>query len=127
MRLTFVFVILISISACHSTNKKVVGHWKMDEVSINGATLPFEQIGKPYYTFDEKGNYILEMNNQIEKGTYRIEEQNIALESSIEKKPKQEYRFELKDSTELLFTSVSAKNKMKVKLTQQKDNIHPSI
>ena len=127
MRLAFIVVLLMSISACHSTNKKVVGHWKMDEVTINGATLPFEQIGKPYYAFDEKGNYTLEMNNQIEKGKYRIEEQNIALESSTEKKPKQEYRFERKDSTDLLFTSVSAKNKMTVKLTLQKDNIHPSI
>lgn len=127
MRLTFIFVLLICISACHSTNKKIVGQWKMEEVSINGATLTFEQIGKPFYTFDEKGNYRLEMNNQLEKGKYVIEEQTILLESSKEKKPKQAFHFEMKDSTELHFEATSNKNKMEVKLTKQKDQSQVSI
>ncbi len=93
----------------------------MDEVSINGATLPFEQIGKPLYTFDAKGNYSLEMNNQLEKGKYSIEEETISFESTAEKKPKQVFHFELKDSTTLYLESTSPKNKMAVKLYKQND------
>lgn len=121
MRTFFVFALLLSLCACNSSNKKVVGRWKMDEVSINGATLPFEQIGKPFYTFDAKGNYSLEMNNQLEKGKYSIEEETISFESTAEKKPKQVFHFELKDSTTLYLESTSPKNKMAVKLYKQND------
>jgi hypothetical protein len=127
MRCFFVFVLLLSLFACNSSNKKVVGRWRMDEVAINGATLTFEQIGKPFYTFDEKGNYGLEMNNQLEKGKYSIEEQTISLKSAEEKKPTQIFHFEIKDSTELHFESTSNKNKMTVKLTKQNDKSPASI
>jgi hypothetical protein len=43
------------------------------------------------------------MNNQLEKGKYSIEEQTISFESTAEKKPKQVFHFELKDSTDTLF------------------------
>jgi len=121
MRSFTVFVLLLSICACNSSNKKMVGRWKMDEVSINGARLPFEQIGKPFYTFDAKGNYSLEMNNKLEKGKYSIEEQTISFESTAEKKPKQVFHFELKDSATLYLESTSPKNKMAVKLYKQND------
>ncbi|MBL7801933.1 MAG: lipocalin family protein [Chitinophagales bacterium] len=127
MRFFIVFVLLLSICACNSTNKKIVGYWKMEEVSINGATLPFEQIGKPFYSFDEKGNYSLEMNSQLEKGTYSIEEATITLVTSDNHKPKQEFHFETCDSTELHFVSTSIKNKMTVKLKKQNNNSPASI
>jgi hypothetical protein len=43
------------------------------------------------------------MNNQLEKGKYSIEEETISFESTAEKKPKQVFHFELKDSTDTLF------------------------
>lgn len=121
MRSFIVFVLLLSICACNSSNKKIVGRWKLDEVSINGARLPFDQIGKPFYTFDDKGNYSLEMNNQLEKGKYSIEEQTISFESTAEKKPKQVFHLVLKDSTTLYLESTSPKNKMSIKLYKQND------
>lgn len=55
------------------------------------------------------------MNNQLEKGTYSIEEATITFVASDNHKPVTS-PFEITDSTELHFASISTKNKMTVKL-----------
>jgi methionine-rich copper-binding protein CopC len=67
------------------------------------------------------------MNNQLEKGTYSIEEATITFVASDNHKPKQEFHFEISDSTELHFASISTKNKMTVKLKKQNNNSPASI
>jgi len=88
----------------------------MQQVEINGTVMPFETIGKPVLIFNAKGNYALEMNGRIEKGSYLLEEVHLTLTPASAHKPKQALIIERMDSLEVKYYSQTDKNRMNVLL-----------
>ena len=60
--------LLAFLASCQVKDTRLVGIWKIQEVSINGATMLHEDIGQPLIEFNDKGGYMLKMGNTIEKG-----------------------------------------------------------
>lgn len=109
-------ILLTLLYSCSNQNEKLVGIWKMQEVSINGSSLYFEEIGMPYLEFNKKGGYMLEMSGVVEKGCYKVCDGKLTLKPKVEGKSPQDLIIDSLGKDMVKYHSQTDKNRMDVVL-----------
>ena len=120
--------LLAFLASCQVKDTRLVGIWKIQEVSINGATMLHEDIGQPLIEFNDKGGYMLKMGNTIEKGgiknpvekgKYTIRDENfLKLEPNNAGKPSQELFIDSVAKDIVKYHSQTPQNRMDVLLVR---------
>jgi hypothetical protein len=116
MKKVLPFVMLLGLFACSNKNEKFVGIWKMQEVTINGSSLYFEEIGMPYMEFNKKGGYMLKMSGVIEKGCYKVNDSKLTLKPKTADKPAQDLQIDSLGKDVIKYHSQTDLNRMDVVL-----------
>ena len=75
------------------TNKRILGNWQAVSWVSNGGTALDRNVATTQFSFDSTGNYRFVNNGNVEKGTYKVELNN-------------------------LFTTASGKQEIMVKITK---------
>lgn len=92
----------------------------MQEVTINGSSVSFDDIGQPYIEFNNKGGYMINMGGTKhgvrEKGTYELNDKELTLTSEIKEKLPQKLIIEKISEEEVKYYSRTDDNKMEVLL-----------
>lgn len=121
MKKHFFFLLIISIfTSCNQKKSPLAGVWKMQEVTINGSSVSFDDIGQPYIEFNNKGGYMINMGGTKhgvrEKGTYELNDKELTLTSEIKEKLPQKLIIEKISEEEVKYYSRTDDNKMEVLL-----------
>jgi hypothetical protein len=121
MKKHFFFLLIISIfTACNQKKSPLAGVWKMQEVTINGSSVSFDDIGQPFIEFNNKGGYMINMGGTKhgvrEKGTYELNDKELTLTSEIKEKLPQKLMIEKISEEEVKYYSKTDDNKMEVLL-----------
>ncbi len=78
MKKYFLLLTLCSFIACHtSENKKLIlGHWQAVEWLVDGTAVDRDIPGTTFM-FNDKGEYVFTNNGNTEKGTYKVDEDEL--------------------------------------------------
>lgn len=119
-KLLFFLFVSSLLTSCNQKKSPLAGVWKMQEVTINGSSVSFDDIGQPYIEFNNKGGYMINMGGTKhgvrEKGTYELNDKELILKSEIKEKLPQKLIIEKISNEEVKYYSKTDDNKMEVLL-----------
>ncbi len=127
-KLLFVLSVIVSVvflTNCQSEQKeKLAGIWKLDVMDINNTPISGSSLGGWLWEFNEEGGYLINVAGAVEKGTYKIDKEELTLSSVTNKdRPAQTYTIAKLDSASMNLVSISEKNKTSLSFIKMKGEV----
>jgi len=93
-------LIILGLSQCHSKEQKnIIGVWQLQQITVNGTTIPGGSMGNLLWEFNEAGGYLTDVGGMREKGLYTLKDSVLTLKLGKDKnRPAQVYKVARLDS-----------------------------